>query len=294
LPSVIAFPLPGTGVASVAVPAPAAGSGNWVGAPSAALDDDGGVVVAYRVRTADQRGTTVVVGYADDSGRLTPVAKLGKDRFVAESLERPALVRAANGRWRLYVSCATPGTKHWHIDAVEADDPLGLAHAAALPVFPGDETTAVKDPVIRRGVSGWQAWICCHPLDVPGDEDRMYTRWARSGDGLDWQWGPVALAGRAGHWDARGARVTAVLPDGRASYDGRASKHENFAERTGLAVSAGRGTFTAWGVDPISEARYLDVIPLPNGRHRIYYEAPLADGSHELRTELLSAPRNDP
>ena len=72
--------------------------------------------------------------------------------------------------------------------------------------------------------------------------------------------------------------MTAVLPDGRTSYDGRATKEENFSERTGLADA--RDT-------PVADARYLDVLPLPDGSHRIYYEAPLPDGSHELRTELV-------
>ena len=40
------FPLPGMGRAAVAVPAPGSGPGNWVGAPSAALDRDGTFVVA--------------------------------------------------------------------------------------------------------------------------------------------------------------------------------------------------------------------------------------------------------
>jgi len=31
------------------------------------------------------------------------------------------------------------------------------------------------------------------------------------------------------------------------------------------------------------------VLPLPDGSHRLYYEAPLPDGSHELRTELVAA-----
>jgi hypothetical protein len=244
-------------------------------------------VVAYRLRLADQRGTALVVARTGDGERLTPVAELDKDRLDAESLERPALVRTEAGRWRLYVSCATPGTKHWHIDALEADDPAKLRRAEVFPVFPGDETTAVKDPVIRRGSHGWHAWVCCHPLDVPGEEDRMYTRYATSGDGLTWRWGDVALPGRVGQWDARGARVTAVLGDRRAAYDGRATKEENFSERTGLAVSTGQGTLTAVGDGPVSEARYLDVVPLPNGAYRIYYEAPLGDGSHELRTELV-------
>jgi hypothetical protein len=40
------------------------------------------------------------------------------------------------------------------------------------------------------------------------------------------------------------------------------------------------------GDEPVSDARYLDVVPLPGGGFRLYYEAPLPDGSHEVRTEL--------
>ena len=161
---------------------------------------------------------------------------------------------------------------------LEADDPAGLADAEARTVFGGDDRTAVKDPVIRVRDGRWHAWICCHPLDQPGEEDRMTTAYATSEDGLVWDWHGTALASRPGTWDARGTRVTAVLPDGRATYDGRASKEENFSERTGRADDR-----TA----PVSDARYLDVLELPGGGHRLYYEAPLADGSHELRTELI-------
>ena len=134
---------------TVAVPAPGAGPGCWAGAPSAALDDDGAVLLAYRVRDVERRGAAVVVARAADGERFAPVATLGKDRFGAESLERPALVRLADGRWRLYVCCATPGSKHWWIDALDAADPAALAGAEARTVVPGDERTGVKDPVIR-------------------------------------------------------------------------------------------------------------------------------------------------
>ncbi len=273
---------------AVAVPAPGSGPGNWVGAPSVAQDDSGGFVVAYRVRTADQRGSATVVALAPDGEHLSTVARLDKERFGAESLERPALVRTPSGRWRVYVSCATPGTKHWRIDVLEADDPAGLADAEARTVFPGDDLTGVKDPVIRRNGDQWHAWVCCHPLDVPGEEDRMTTRYATSADGLEWTWGEVAMSGRPGTWDARGARVTAVLPDGSAAYDGRATKEENFSERTGWAFpGTGPGTLVASGDAPLSDARYLDVVPLAEGGHRLYYEAPLPDGSHELRTQVV-------
>ena len=116
----------------------------------------------------------------------------------------------------------------------------------------------------------------------------MTTAYATSRDGLDWEWHGTALAGRPGAWDARGARVTAVLPDGRAAYDGRATKEENFSERTGLARRAGPGgRLVPEGDGPAADVRYLEVLALPGGGHRLWYEAPLLDGSHELRTELV-------
>jgi hypothetical protein len=282
------FPLPGTGRATVAVPAPGPGEGRWVGAPSAAADPDGGFVVAYRVRVVDQRGAATVVARSDEGERLTTVATLDKERFGAMSMERPAVVRTPEGRWRLYVCCATPGSKHWWIDVLESDDPAGLADAEAITVFPGDDLVGVKDPVIRVDDGRWHAWVCCHPLDEPDEEDRMTTAYATSGDGLAWEWRGTALAPRPGTWDARGARVTAVLGDGRAFYDGRATKEENFSERTGLARRSGPdGRLVADGGGPVADVRYLEVVPLPGGGHRLWYEAPLPDGSHELRTELV-------
>jgi hypothetical protein len=268
-------PLLGTGRVSVAVPAPGTGFGCWAGAPSAALDDDGSVLLAYRVRDVERRGAEVVIARGE---AFAPLVSLGKERFGAESLERPALVRAEAG-WRLYVCCATPGSKHWWIAALDAPDVAGLAQAEPVTVLPGDAATGVKDPVVRRGGDGWQAWICCHPLDEPGEEDRMTTAFATSEDGLRWEWHGTVLAPRPGAWDARGARVTAVLADGTVYYDGRATKEENFRERTGIVG----------GESPVADVRYLDVLALPGGGWRLFYEAPLPDGSHELRTELVSA-----
>ena len=295
----VTFPLPGSGRMTVVEPAPAPGPRCWAGAPSAALDEDGGIVLAYRIRVADAGIATTVVARSSDGEHYTTVATLDKARFGAHSMERPALVRSENGRWRLYVCCASPAwpaSKHWWIDVLEADDPAGLADAKARTVFAGDERTGLKDPVIRRTAGHWQAWICCHPLDVPGEEDRMTTAYATSDDGLTWDWHGTALAGRPGSWDARGARVTAVLADGanradgQVSYDGRASKEENFSERTGLArFDGGPGRLAASGEAPVSNVRYLDVLPLSDGGYRLYYEAPLPDGSHELRTEVAMA-----
>jgi hypothetical protein len=270
------------------LPAPGSGPGRWVGAPSAVRDLDGTFVVAYRLRAADEDVATVTVARSPDGVQLEPIVTLDKDQFGAMSLERPALVRLPAGGWRLYVCCAAPGSKHWWIDALDAFDLAGLADAPSRTVFPGDASWGVKDPVVRIADGRWRAWICCHPLDVPGEEDRMTTFYANSADGLTWTWHGPALAGRKRSWDARGARVTAVLPDGSASYDGRATKEENFSERTGLAAPTGMpGQLVSTGNAPVADVRYLDVVPLPAGGYRLYYEAALPDGSHELRTELV-------
>ena len=285
------FPLPGSAPAVVAAHAPGNGVGWWSGSSHAALDDDGTYVIAYRVRTGAQGRGSNVVARSEDGETLTAVCTIEQERFGAQSLEKPSLVRTDDGRWRLYVCPAAPApSKHWWIDVLEADDPAGLANAEARTVFPGDERTGVKDPLVRRTADGgWEAWICCHPHDVADEEDRMTTAYATSADGLTWEWHGTVLAPRPGTWDARGTRLTTVLPDGRAAYDGRATKNENWFERIGLARLTGDGPGKLEQVNdaPSVDARYLDVLALPDGGYRIYYEARLPDESHELRTELI-------
>ena len=273
------FPLPGSAPAVVAVPAPGEGPGFWAGAPCAVFDDDGSVLLAYRVRNGHDGNDETVVARSDDGERFEPVVRLDESRFDAMAVERPALVRF-DGGWRLYVCCATPESKHWWIGALDGSDIDGLAAAEHRVVFPGDDAYAVKDPIVRRDGDGrWHAWICRHLLDIPGEEDRMNSAYATSADGLSWEWQGTAIEGRPGTWDARGARITAVLGDGRMAYDGRATAEENWFEKTGLTEDRS---------EPVADVRYLEVLALPGGGHRIYYEARLPDESHELRTELLT------
>ena len=296
------LPIPRWVDAAVAIAAPGVGSGNWAGAPSALLVD-GVYHLAYRVRAplGHGRGLATVVARSVDGVRFEPVAEVTKDRFGAESLERPALVHTPEGKWRLYVSCATPDSKHWWIEVLEADTPAGLETARGRTVLPGDAGHAVKDPVVVRDAGTWHLWASVHPLDVPGHEDRMTTENYTSVDGLVWTHRGRALAPRSGRWDARGVRVSAVFTvDGRwaASYDGRASAEENWEERTGLAYATSTpGAFAAQGSAPVAQSphagrglRYLSVVEVPGGGYRLYYEAARADGAHDLRTELLLPP----
>jgi len=296
------LPIPRWTDAVVVVEPPGCGAGNWAGAPSAVLVD-GEYHLAYRVRAplGEGRGLATVVARSADGVHFETITEVTKDRFGAESLERPALVPLPGGRWRLYVSCATPGSKHWWVDVLEADRPEELATAPHRTVLPGDRRHAVKDPVIILAGGRWHLWASVHPLDVVDHEDRMTTEYYTSPDGLDWTRQGVALGPRSGRWDARGVRVSAVFTvDGQwaATYDGRATAAENWEERTGLAYAAGApGRFTAQGKRPVAESphtgrglRYLSVVGLGDGSCRLYYEGTRADGAHELRTELVLPP----
>jgi hypothetical protein len=272
--------------------------GAWAGGPSAQLVD-GTWWLAYRLRrpVGEGRGFANVIARSTDGEHFEPVVELGKDAFGAESLERPALVHTPAGRWRLYVSCATSGTKHWRVDLLEADTVEELATATPRTVLPGSDEVAVKDPVLRHDGTQWHLWASVHPLDDPDATDRMTTEHATSPDGIDWTWRGTALAGTPGSWDARGVRFATVVLDRDRSwalYDGRATAEENWEERTGLARQNGDGVFSPAECGPLLQSphvpsglRYADVVALPDGSARWFYEATRADGAHELRTVLL-------
>ena len=108
--------------------------------------------LTYRVRrpiTAG-RGVSVVVARSADGVRFETVCEIQREVFGADSFERPVLAPLPSGGWRLYVSCATPGSKHWWIEAVDAATPAELPGGRRTVVLPGDERVAVKDPVIVR------------------------------------------------------------------------------------------------------------------------------------------------
>jgi hypothetical protein len=296
------LPVPAPERATVVVEPPGDGPGYWAGAPSAALDAHGTFWLAYRLRRplGIGRGYANVVARSEDGEHFETVVVLDRQQFECDSLERPALVSRDDGTWRLYVSCATPGTKHWRVDALDADDPSKFVPASARTVLPGDEATGVKDPVVKVIDGTWHVWLCCHPLDLPEETDRMSTHYGTSADGLTWAMHGEVLAGTPGGWDGRGARVADVVhhgPEWLAYYDGRVDKAANAEERTGVAVGetpghlvAGPGPFGA-GAGGEASLRYVSSLTLPDGGTRLFYETSRRDGAHDLRTEYVPPSR---
>jgi hypothetical protein len=265
---------------------PGEGPGYWAGAPSAVCVD-GQIWLAYRLRKpiGAGRGYANVIARSADGERFETVATVLSDMFDCDSLERPSLLQLPDGSWRLYVSCATPGSKHWWVEALDAPDPEKLPMGERRVVLPGDQHTAWKDTVVHRHGTQWQMWACQHPLGDDAEADRMQTWYATSVDGIAWTMRGPVLTPTPGTWDARGTRVSAVLGK-LVFYDGRPSAAENWEERTGIASRAG-----AKLSGPIGERsiRYLSVVELPGG-YRLYWEAAGPDGAHDLRTEYVPRP----
>lgn len=290
------LPLPRLDDAQVVVPAPGSGPGNWSGAASAVLVGDL-VYLAYRVRRplSEGRGVGVVVARSADGVRFDTVCAVSRDHFAAESFERPVVLCRPDGGWRLYLSCATPGSKHWWIEALDAGRPEDLARGDRSIVLPGSPEVAVKDPVITVRDGLWEMWLCEHPLAQAGHEDRMTTSYLTSADGLAWARHGTVLEPRAGEWDARGTRVSTVLSHDPlvVLYDGRATAAANWHETTGVARADGGHRLWADPSAPVLRSpysdgalRYTTAVALPDGRLRFYAEAARPDGAHDLVTML--------
>lgn len=294
---------------------PGEGPGYWAGAPSVLFDrEDGYFYLYYRLRVPRElgRGIECRIARSRDGVTFETIWSARKQEFPTDSMERAALFKSPEGRWRLYLSYVDPADNRWRIDVTEAAAPAGFDIRHRQPVLTADDAQCegVKDPYVvllgrqyRMYVSYATRPAQAYPAqELHGTADifntgktTSNTGLAVSEDGLTFRWTGDVFAPRASEaaWDAYAARITSLLyipPVFLAFYDGSASVAENYEEKLGLAISLDLARFervTERG--PLVRSphgsgsiRYVDVINVDGTLH-YYYEYALPDGSHELR-----------
>ncbi len=299
---------------------PGSGPGNWAGAPSA-LYDEGKFYLSYRLRRplTEGRGWTTRIDESTDGIHFRNIWAASKEDFASTSIERSALVKTPEGRFRLYVSYVDERRNRWLIDMIEGDTPASLDPKGRRTVLDPDDidSEGVKDPWIAL-IGGLYYMFASHgprQTIVAGSTEAALhstgnifttglvahpTGLAISDDGIHFRWqGDVLVPGPAGAWDSNVARMACLLyqaPVWCMFYDGRTGKGDVYEDRTGLAVSADLHHFerlstsgpvlqSPWGSGAL---RYMDAVPIGD-RIYYYYECCRPDGSHETRVSVVDA-----
>jgi predicted GH43/DUF377 family glycosyl hydrolase len=297
---------------------PGPGAGNWAGAPSVVYDEDSArFLLYYRVRKPRPvRGGECYIAESRDGLSFRTIWSARKEDFASASVERFCLTLALDGRWLLYPSYVDPADGRWRIDVIAADRPEELDVAARETVFTAAQVgvDGVKDPWVMN-VNGLYYMLISYAVRLGdlSEEQRQQAHatadiyntgltlsssaLAVSGDGRHYDWQGDILSPRAGAWDAYAARLGCLLPTEYGwvgYYDGGASVGDNYEERTGLVQSWDLRRFyrlSQSGPSLVSpegsgSLRYIDAVAVGEQIY-LYYEYARADGSHELRLNIL-------
>ena len=300
---------------------PAAREGNWAGAPSALFDGDTGrFYLYYRVRQPRPiRGGEARIAASADGVHFETIWSVTKEQLNSKSIERSALVKCLEGVYRLYISYVAAEDNRWRIDMIEAASPDAFDPARRRKVFTADDVGAegVKDPVVF--VVGRRYYMLVSYAPTPhtvteAEKEKMHatgdvfdtgvtkscTGLAISTDAAQFEWhGDIFYPPQEG-WDSFITRIACVVytpPVFTAFYDGNNDPNVNYEEQTGLAVSFDLKAFARvttggailTGPEGKGCLRYIDAVVV-DGRVHYFYEYRRADGSHELRGNVLEWP----
>ena len=304
---------------------PGDAEGYWVGAPSVYADPALGLYyLTYRVRRprgdgALARGGEARIAQSRDGVHFDDVWSVTKADYGTTSIEKSALSRDPAGRWHYFTSFVKPDDRRWCVGRYSADRLGDLEPDSADVLFDASEMglEGVKDPWIHFDGELYRMYLsvavatsgtreeshATHDIYNTGDCVSA-TALATSRDLIDWAWHGVVLMPEAG-WDAYCRRLNGLVDLGGrylGFYDGIASHHANYEEKTGIAVSE---DLVAWQVrstgGPAFESafasgslRYMCACPDvasaagaggsgSHGSHLLYYEMAVPNGSHELR-----------
>ena len=293
------------------------GKGNWVGAPGVIYDDDKGKFYIYYRRRKPRgiepdRGYECGISESSDGVNFHEIWTASKNLFGSISVERGALVKTLDGKYRLYIGYVAPEDNKWKIDMVEADSPENFDPATKKLILAPEDcgVEGVKDPYILI-VGGKYYMLVSYATSPKKPTEGLHdtadifntgkttsnSGLALSSDGINFTWAGDVLSPPGVGWNAYAARITTMLyvpPVFNVFYDGGADVGQNYEEKTGLAI-----TFDLMNYQHVTDQkpllvsphasgslRYMDVVRLGNDIY-YYYEYARPDGSHELRVNKV-------
>ncbi len=296
---------------------PGEGKGNWVGAPGVIYDDDKGKFYIYYRRRKPRgiepdRGYECGISESSDGVNFHEIWTASKNSFGSISVERGALVKTLDGKYRLYIGYVAPEDNKWKIDMVEADSPENFDPATKKLILAPEDcgVEGVKDPYILI-VGGKYYMLVSYATSPKKPTEGLHdtadifntgkttsnSGLALSSDGINFTWAGDVLSPPGVGWNAYAARITTMLyvpPVFNVFYDGGADVEQNYEEKTGLAI-----TFDLMNYQHVTDQkpllvsphasgslRYMDVVRLGNDIY-YYYEYARPDGSHELRVNKV-------
>jgi sucrose-6-phosphate hydrolase SacC (GH32 family) len=292
--------------------------GNWVGACNVVYDDESKkYFLYYRIRQPRPvRGGKCVIAESSDGIHFNTIWETTKESLDSTSIEKASMMKAANGKWRLYMSYVDPADQRWRTDVIEADSPAQFDIANRQKVFTAADLNVegVKDPycfTFEGKTYLLLSYAPGKPNATEADKSEMHSTsdiyntahtksssgLAVSEDGITFEWLGDIFAPSESGWDCHAARLGSILfrpPVFIGFYDGGPTHLENYEEKTGIAVSSDLKTWhrvSVYGPAITSphgtgSLRYMDPLEMP-GETRYYYEYARADGAHEIRLNIV-------
>jgi hypothetical protein len=289
------------------------GNGYWVGAPGAFYaEDEKAWYVTYRIRrprgVEPDRGGEARIARSTDLKNWEDVWGVTKDKYGSASIERSAIRKGGDGTWRYYTSYVDPVDGRWCVEMMSARDPRKFDTSARKSIFKAQPLglEGIKDPFIFEHAGKLYMFLSI-ALATTKTSDKSHstldiyntgecvsaTGLATSTDLDNWKWEGVVLEPAAQGWDRYCRRINSVVESNGqfiAFYDGSAGHHENYEEKTGIAVSSDLKNWNVQTPDGprytsphgSKSLRYLDAHQVGGTTH-IFYEIVREDAAHDLR-----------
>ena len=267
--------------------------GYWVGAPGWCWDEaDQAAYLTYRVRrprgVEPDRGGESRIARTTDFKTFDDVWSVRKNQYDSASIEKSTLKRGADGQWRYFTSFVAPEDGRWCTTINRAETVMEVDGVYHLFLSVAKSTEAT-DQGSHDTLDIFNTGECVSATALATSTDL---------DNWDWQ-GIVLRPEGANAWDKYCRRINSVLPlNGRyyAFYDGSAGHHENYEEKTGLAVSDDLKNWEVLSPEgPMvlsphasGSLRYIDAQRV--GDEIIFiHELTRANGAHEMRLAKFAA-----